>query len=354
MATNNPSTRTRTTTKTTTTVKTKNDRMLHELDDTTSLWLQDPVKNWREWPVAATAAADAAAVQDKVSAVDAGGLLEKVNEDKLARDVDDLSAIFEELADGVIDFPLPCDEDEDDDLAEATAAVSADGVGEWIDGLDSEDALNVDEISAAFDALVAEQEDAMSAADALLQQKDSETAARASYSSSEYDDSDEDMDEDDEDDAPVSLQIVPAPPVWASMAPLDPRSCITKPVFKNLDSRIPRVNIPRMDLALSDTKVDDAKPAAAVFRPVGPTGACLSPVRKEAKAAAVPEYRHDPATCWICKSSKTPERKRALHRFLEKRSRRNWKKGPRYSGRSNVAASRVRNGGRFICTTQWI
>lgn len=314
--------------------------MLHEFEDTTSLWLQDPVKNWREWPVA----------QDKAltSSVDEAGLLEKVNEDKLARDVDDLSAIFEELADGVVDFPLPCD---DDDLAS-----DADVVGEWIDGLDS-DAMNVNEISEAFDALVAEQEDAMNKAEELLKQKDIEEANSTSYSSSEYDDDDEDEDMEDSDDdeesaRAISVQIIPSPPVWATMAPLDPRSCIKTSVFKNIDSRIPRIDIPRIDLSFAG-KADEAKTAGAT-RPVGPQLKSLSPVRESEKTAAIPEYRHDPATCWICKSSKTPEKKRALHRFLEKRSRRNWKKGPRYSGRSNVAASRVRNGGRFICTTQWI
>lgn len=313
--------------------------MLHEFEDTTSLWLQDPVKNWREWPVA----------QDKAltSSVDEAGLLEKVNEDKLARDVDDLSAIFEELADGVVDFPLPCD---DDDLAS-----DADVVGEWIDGLDS-DAMNVNEISEAFDALVAEQEDAMNKAEELLKQKDIEEANSTSYSSSEYDDDeDEDMEDSDDDEESaraISVQIIPSPPVWATMAPLDPRSCIKTSVFKNIDSRIPRIEIPRIDLSFAG-KADEAKTAGAT-RPVGPQLKSLSPVRESEKTAVIPEYRHDPATCWICKSSKTPEKKRALHRFLEKRSRRNWKKGPRYSGRSNVAASRVRNGGRFICTTQWI
>jgi len=314
--------------------------MLHEFEDTTSLWLQEPVKNWREWPVP----------QDKAltsNSVDSAGLLEKVNEDKLARDVDDLSAIFEELADGVVDFPLPCD---DDDLATDT-----DAVGEWIDGLDS-DALNVNEISEAFDALVAEQEDAMNKAEELLKQKDIEEANSTSYSSSEYDDDDdEEMEESesDEDSArAISVQIIPSPPVWATMAPLDPRSCIKTSVFKNIDSRIPRIEIPRIDLSFAG-KGEEAKTGGAA-RPVGSQLKCLSPVRESEKTAAIPEYRHDPATCWICKSSKTPEKKRALHRFLEKRSRRNWKKGPRYSGRSNVAASRVRNGGRFICTTQWI
>jgi hypothetical protein len=263
----------------------------------------------------------------------------------LARDVDDLSAIFEELADGVVDFPLPCD---DDDLATDT-----DVVGEWIDGLDS-DALNVNEISEAFDALVAEQEDAMNKAEELLKQKDIEEANSTSYSSSEYDDDDdEEMEESDSDeDSAISVQIIPSPPVWATMAPLDPRSCIKTSVFKNIDSRIPRIEIPRIDLSFAG-KGEEAKTGGAA-RPVGSQLKCLSPVRESEKTAAIPEYRHDPATCWICKSSKTPEKKRALHRFLEKRSRRNWKKGPRYSGRSNVAASRVRNGGRFICTTQWI
>lgn len=320
--------------------------MLHELDDTTSLWLQDPVKNWREWPVA----------QDKAltssGEVDTHGLLTKVNEDKLARDVDDLSAIFEELADGVIDFPLPCDDD--DEALDATTTVTTTdeelttgAVGEWLDNLDSDDALNVDEISEAFDALVAEQEQAMS-------------QAPASYSASEYDD-DEDMDEsgsesesDDESARLQAVKIVPAPPVWATMAPLDPRSCIKTSVFANLDSRIPRISIPRIDLAFAADKTNNATATSGAARLAGPPVAkCLSPMRASEKTA-VPAYRHDPSTCWICKSSKTPEKKRALHRFLEKRSRRNWKKGPRYSGRSNVAASRVRNGGRFICTTQWI
>jgi hypothetical protein len=325
--------------------------MLHELDDTTSLWLQDPVKNWREWPVAQDKA-----LTSSSGDVDANGLLTKVNEDKLARDVDDLSAIFEELADGVIDFPLPCDDDDDEELAATTVTTTDEelttgAVGEWLDGLDSDDALNVDEISEAFDALVAEQEQAMSQA----------PTATASYSASEYDDEDEDMDEsesefesDDESPRAQTVQVVPSPPVWALMAPLDPRSCIKTAVFSNLDSRIPRISIPRIDLAFAAGKTDDAAVAVGATRSVGPPVAkCLSPVRASEKTA-VPAYRHDAATCWICKSSKTPEKKRALHRFLEKRSRRNWKKGPRYSGRSNVAASRVRNGGRFICTTQWI
>lgn len=331
--------------------------MLHELDDTTSLWLQDPVKNWREWPVAQ----DKALVTNGgvVGDLDTNGLLTKVNEDKLARDVDDLSAIFEELADGVVDFTLPCDDD-DEFIAVPVPSTTTDAttdeelvtgaVGEWLDGLDSDDALNVDEISEAFDALVAEQEEAMRVT--------ASSTNNASCGASEYDDDDdEDMDEseyesDEESAHAQSVQVVPSPPVWATMAPLDPRSCIKTTVFQNLDSRIPRIDMPRIDLAFAAA---GSKHDAVLTRPVGPLGKCLSPVRASEKvAAAAPVYHHDAATCWICKSSKTPEKKRALHRFLEKRSRRNWKKGPRYSGRSNVAASRVRNGGRFICTTQWI
>jgi len=304
--------------------------MLHQFEDTTTAWLQDPVKNWREWPVP---------LDKALSSVDAEGILEKVNEDKLARDVDDLSAIFEELAEGVVDFPLPCDDD---------LATGSDVVEEWIDGLDS-DAMNVNEISEAFDALVAEQELAM---------RTEEAGCSSSYSSSsefEYDDDDdEEMEESDDEDASpraITVNIVPSPPVWATMVPLDPRSCIKTSVFKNLDSRIPRIDIPRMDLSFA-AKAEEAKSGESP-RPVGVGFQSMSPVRESAKTK-VAEYRHDPATCWICKSSKTAEKKRALHRYHEKRSRRNWKKGPRYSGRSNVAASRVRNGGRFICTTQWI
>jgi hypothetical protein len=311
--------------------------MLHEFEDTTAAWLQDPVKNWREWPVP---------LDKALTSVDTDGILEKVNEDKLARDVDDLSAIFEELAEGVVDFPLPCDDD---------LATGSDVVEEWIDCLDS-DAMNVNEISEAFDALVAEQELAMSKEAALLTTVGVEEASSGSYSSSseyEYDDDEEMEESDDDDESPraITVNIIPSPPVWATMAPLDPRSCIKTTVFKNLDSRIPRIDIPRMDLSFA-AKAEEAK-TCGTARPAGLSSQSMSPVRESAKTK-VPEYRHDPATCWICKSSKTPEKKRALHRYHEKRSRRNWKKGPRYSGRSNVAASRVRNGGRFICTTQWI
>ncbi|KAJ8556638.1 hypothetical protein ON010_g9330 [Phytophthora cinnamomi] len=273
------------------------------------------VKNWSDWPLAF----------DKPSLLGTGAiqtleLVEKADDGKLAHDVDDLSAIFEGLVDGA-DIPLPCD-----DLEQQTAP-SEDA---WIDSLDS-DVVNVNELSAAFDMLVDEQEKAVE------------------VESTSEDDEDEEMEEAGSDDeVSPNVKIIPSAPVWASLAPLDPRSCIRTPVFKNLDSRIPRVSVPRMDLSFSPNGAA-AKVAGAPCASRPPQS--MSPKSEKAKVA---KYHHDPKTCWICKSSKTPEKKRALHRYHEKRTRRNWKRGPRYTGRSNVATSRVRNGGRFICTTRWI
>ncbi|OWZ21123.1 hypothetical protein PHMEG_0004360 [Phytophthora megakarya] len=280
--------------------------MLRDSEEATA-WLRmaDPVKSWSDWPLEMPSVFGAA-----VQRVE---LVEKADDGKLAHDVDDLSAIFEGLVDGA-DIPLPCD-----DLEEAADSEHASDA--WIDCLEH-DVVNVNELSAAFDALV-EEEKAMTT-----------------------EDEEEEMDADNEDE--VSVKIVPSAPVWASMAPLDPRSCIRTPVFKNLDSRIPYIQVPRMDLSFS--------PNGAAVKAAGTSGASrpaqsMSPKSEKAKVA---KYHHDPKTCWICKSSKTPEKKRALHRYHEKRTRRNWKRGPRYTGRSNVATSRVRNGGRFICTTRWI
>eukprot|EP00644_Phytophthora_capsici_P006010 jgi/Phyca11/503108/fgenesh2_kg.PHYCAscaffold_2_\ len=285
--------------------------MLRDSEEATAwLHMADPVKNWSEWSLAL----------EKPSLLNAGAiktveLVEKADDGKLAHDVDDLSAIFEGLVDGA-DIPLPCDDLEEDAFgSEGTSAA-------WIDTLD-DDVVNVNELSAAFDALVEEQE------------------------TTEVDDEEmEDADSDNE--VSSDVKIIPSAPVWATMAPLDPRSCIRTPVFQNLDSRIPRIQLPRMDLSFS--------PNGAAVKAAGAPGTSrpsqsMSPKSEKAKIA---KYHHDPKTCWICKSSKTPEKKRALHRYHEKRTRRNWKRGPRYTGRSNVATSRVRNGGRFICTTRWI
>lgn len=137
-----------------------------------------------------------------------------------------------------------------------------------------------------------------------------------------------------------SLKIVPCSPSRFYQNPIDPRSCIQKPVFRGVDSRIPHCAIPRMDLRFGTaTSVD-----AAVSKPV-----------KKPSSPAKKHYVHRMETCWVCKSSKISEdRKRILHRYIEKKHRRNWKKGPRYHGRSSVAIARVREGGRFITSGEWI
>lgn len=300
--------------------------MLSQVErDAATVWLHDPATTWsEELPPLPVTKRDAA-----LFATSTEGLLDKVNDDKLARDVEDLSAIFEELEGGVVDFPLPCDEED--------VATGAEVAGDWIGDLDK-DVVNVDELSSMFDALAAEQ-----------------ALEHAAVEASD-DDADEAMDDedeyDDDDDYVPSVPIVPAAPTWATQAPLDPRSLIRTPVFKNLDSRIPRVAIPRMDLGFGAPSFT-LKPVTTVPG----LRADVSPKPCEEKTKAPVKdvgYRHDAASCWICKSDKSPYKKFALHRYLEKRHRRNWKRGPRYSGRSNVATNRVREGGRFITTAHWV
>lgn len=300
--------------------------MLRELDDMGMIWAHES-ENWSE------------AFQlglDKLlcSSSEEVELVEKVDESKLAHDVDDLSAIFQGLADGV-EYSLPPFIDAENECDEAS---------QWIEGLE-DDAANVDEIAQAFDILVAENAKNESMVDMI------EMASASEYSSEEEEDEDMDVSDAEEENhstsirrGAISVQIIPSAPVWATFAPLDPRSCIRTPVFKNLDSRIPRIDIPRIDLAFAN---GGAHGSGVV---VGATQQ-----RSTTKEACVDGgCRHDPSTCWICKSSNSAYRKRALHRYTEKRSRRNWRKGPRYSGRSNVATARVRDGGRFMCSTQWI
>ncbi|CAI5717417.1 unnamed protein product [Peronospora destructor] len=277
--------------------------MLRDLEEATT-WLRmaRPMKNWDDWQLGHSFE-----------------LVEKEDDGKVAHDVDDLSATFEGLADGV-DFPLPCN-DLEEDIASGDANVA------WIDSLNN-DVVNVSDLLAAFDMLVQAQQNM---AEVLEECED------------------EEMEEGESDDERMfDVKIIPSAPVGVTMAPLDPRSCIRTPVFQNLDSRIPRTQVPRIDLSFS---VNSAALKDADVPDVDRFEQTMSPMSEKAKVA---KYYHDPKTCWICKSSKTLEKKRALHRFHEKRTRRNWKRGPRYTGRSNVATSRVRNGGRFICTSQWL
>jgi len=215
------------------------------------------------------------------------GFFDKAHDDKLARDVEDLSMIFEELDGGVVDFPLPCDVDEITTETEVTE--------DWVGELET-DAMNVDELSTMFDVLAAEQCDGANA-------EDLEEKAQPIFS----DDDDEDMNS-EEDTHTIPPQIVYTPPVWAQVAPLDPRSVIRTPVFKNLDSRIPRIAIPRIDLGFGG--------ANSVVKPVS------SPLVSQPKSpkTKTTEYQHDPATCWICKSDKSPYKKICVASILGKAS----------------------------------
>ncbi|KAF4321807.1 hypothetical protein BBO99_00004490 [Phytophthora kernoviae] len=270
--------------------------MLHESEEVTT-WLRmaDPVKNWKDWQLAFDKD-----ILLSGSAVQTVELVEKADDGKLAHDVDDLSTIFEGLVDGA-DFPLPCDDLEEIAVEEKVSP-------EWIESLE-DDVMNVNELSDAFDALVAEQVEVDEATVDLTEEDEDEEM--------------EDEDSDVESTASANVKIIPSAPVWATLAPLDPRSCIRTPVFKNLDSRIPRIDLPRMDLSFSSNGAAvKAVDAPGISRSVQ----SMSPKHEKVKVA---KYHHDPSTCWICKSSKTPEKKRALHRYHEKRTRRNWKRGPR-------------------------
>lgn len=96
---------------------------------------------------------------------------------------------------------------------------------------------------------------------------------------------------------------------------MDPRSMVQ---LRNLDPRLQIIAAPRMDTGFK-TRVEKGRASI-----------------------------HNPLNCDICRSNKPESRKRALHRYREKRARRNWKKNPRYCARSSVACGRKRVKGRFV------
>lgn len=325
--------------------------------DETSAWLfhdanggSSGVLHWSDdLHVALGTDKGAANVAALFTGVDAESLMEKVNEDKFARDVDDLSAIFEELeGGGEIDIPLPFDDEEIETEREAMETVMMEEENAWIGELET-DVVNIEELSSMFDGVAAEQEAATARGVIEIASDDDEEME---------DDEEKDGDEEEEGRRRrvVTVQIVPAAPSWIVTAPLDPRSCIRGSVFKNLDSRIPCVEIPRMDLGFGGGNVSKVKAVvgASLWAQVTPKSFEEKAVAKTRMADAAAAYHHVEATCWICKSDKTPFKKFALHRYLEKRHRRNWKRGPRYGGRSHVATNRVREGGRFVQTAQWV
>ncbi|OQS01463.1 hypothetical protein ACHHYP_00775 [Achlya hypogyna] len=162
------------------------------------------------------------------------------------------------------------------------------------------------------------------------------------------DDSDYESDDDEESASnPLDVAAALSPLDFRTyQTPIDPRCCIKTPVFNKIDPRIPVALIPRMDVTLGMRKPAPVSPLRAA--PSSPASTCSSSVDVEEEA-----YVHDPSRCWVCKSGKSEERKMVLHRFVEKRRRRNWKRGARYKARSRVASSRVREGGRFVTKCQW-
>lgn len=63
---------------------------------------------------------------------------------------------------------------------------------------------------------------------------------------------------------------------------------------------------------------------------------------------------HDPNTCWVCQSTKSDDRKAALHRYIRKRNKRLTARPVRYEARSAVASGRSRQRGRFVESVQWV
>ncbi|OQS07352.1 hypothetical protein THRCLA_20175 [Thraustotheca clavata] len=170
--------------------------------------------------------------------------------------------------------------------------------------------------------------------------------------------SDVDMDSDESDDEGEDISVSPLDAVAAMSSldfrtyqtPIDPRCCIKTSIFTKIDPRIPMALIPRMDVNFGVVK---SAPVASMF--TLPKTAPSSPKSTISSLGDIEEeaYVHDPARCWVCKSGKSEERKMVLHRYVEKRHCRNWKRGARYKARSRVASSRVREGGRFVTKCQW-
>ncbi|KAF0685832.1 Aste57867_22307 [Aphanomyces stellatus] len=226
---------------------------------------------------------------------------------------------------------------------------------------DEETARDIDDFATLMTALSKGQEKEAELNDVSLVDLLAEpvTAKKVSFAddvdmedSSEYD-----SDDDEDDDLVVAAPQNASP--FMFLAPIDPRCCIQTPIFKTLDSRIPMINIPKMDVGFgrllpsSPLKVLSTQVSVqAAVSTACPSSPGQSVVSDEGDAAV--NYVHDPERCWVCKSGKSEERKRVLHRYVEKRYRRNWKRGARYKARSRVASSRVREGGRFVTKCEWV
>lgn len=99
-----------------------------------------------------------------------------------------------------------------------------------------------------------------------------------------------------------------------------------------IDPRIPSIPIPKRDMVLK--------------APAPPP----PPMNRQTRTMC---DAHDPSTCDICLSNKSPHRKAILHRWRIRRKRRNWSRGPQYEARSSVALNRQRANGRFVSICKW-
>ncbi|RHY43406.1 hypothetical protein DYB30_008012 [Aphanomyces astaci] len=171
------------------------------------------------------------------------------------------------------------------------------------------------------------------------------------------DESEYDSDDDDDDDLVAQSPVHSAAQKF--LAPIDPRCCIQSPIFKTIDSRIPMINLPKMDVSFGRVLLPVAASVKPSTTPLSRSSSIVTSPSSPALSASSADssdvgYVHDTDKCWVCKCNKSEERKRVLHRYVEKRYRRNWKRGARYTARSRVASSRVREGGRFVTKCEWV
>lgn len=245
-----------------------------------------------------------------------------------------------------LDFDFDNDDDAAKDIDDFTSLLAT------ID--DEETARDIDDFGILMNALAKSQEKEADMSDVSLDDLMNDTVSTESSSNVDMETSSEYESDEDEDEVVVPPAVPAAP--FNFRAPIDPRCCIQSPVFKTIDSRIPMISLPKMDVAFGQVVPQAVVQTKAIdfsLRSVVSTSPC-SPSRSVSSEDSEGGYVHIPEKCWVCKSNKSEERKRVLHRYVEKRYCRNWKRGARYTARSRVASSRVREGGRFVTKCEWV
>ncbi|RHY29274.1 hypothetical protein DYB32_005283 [Aphanomyces invadans] len=252
-----------------------------------------------------------------------------------------------------MDFDFDNDEDAAKDVDDFTSLLSS------ID--DDETARDIDEFAALMNVLAKSQEESVSdlsevSIEDLMTEQVFVEAEDVLVNPDTKDDEEMESDYDSDDD-----DFVPPSPVYSAphsfLAPIDPRCCIQSSIFKSVDSRIPMINPPKMDVSFGRVSVNAVCTKAdmtCLARSLSFGSAPSSPGSMCSADSNDTCYVHESDKCWVCKSDKSEERKRVLHRYVEKRYRRNWKRGARYTARSRVASSRVREGGRFVTKCDWV